>query len=284
MHLAIIGTGAMGGAMARAFLNTGATVTVYNRTRSKTDELVSLGARVADDPAEALASAEGTIFALTNADSLHDLARGYLASGFSGEARALSVSVLTPQEFEQIRREFAGYGIRLSEVAVGAYPEHVRNRQADCLLAAENQDKAFWKDVIGLLGDCHELDAPGDASKAYMAFCIPYMFQPLAAAYALAVMERLGLPSAMVPKLLASNPTIASASASILADEMLRKDYHRSQFSIDNFVDMSDQVIRFTTDLGINIELLQCIRDQFHEVSLRGMGKLDVPAIFEHFK
>ncbi len=53
MNLGWIGLGSMGLAMARNALRAGHSLTVYNRTRSRADELALLGARVAGTPGEA---------------------------------------------------------------------------------------------------------------------------------------------------------------------------------------------------------------------------------------
>lgn len=47
-----VGTGRMGFAMASRLLAAGANLTVYNRTRSKAEPLVALGAKIVDTPAE----------------------------------------------------------------------------------------------------------------------------------------------------------------------------------------------------------------------------------------
>ena len=55
MHVAVIGTGIMGGGVARTLLREGFDVTVWNRTRAKAEPLADDGARVADTVAEAVA-------------------------------------------------------------------------------------------------------------------------------------------------------------------------------------------------------------------------------------
>ncbi|WP_431029307.1 NAD(P)-dependent oxidoreductase [Lysinibacillus sp. LZ02] len=51
--IAFIGTGVMGASIVKHLLHAGHELTVYNRTKSKTDALVALGARWAATPAEA---------------------------------------------------------------------------------------------------------------------------------------------------------------------------------------------------------------------------------------
>jgi 3-hydroxyisobutyrate dehydrogenase-like beta-hydroxyacid dehydrogenase len=53
MKVGFIGLGNMGTGMARNLINAGHDLTVYNRTRSRAEPFASLGAKIADTPAEA---------------------------------------------------------------------------------------------------------------------------------------------------------------------------------------------------------------------------------------
>ncbi len=81
MHVAILGTGKMGGAMARRLKSVGHELTLWNRTRERAEAL-GVG-RVAATPAEAVAGAEVVISMLTDADAVR---AAYL--GDNGAAKA----------------------------------------------------------------------------------------------------------------------------------------------------------------------------------------------------
>ena len=66
MKVGFIGLGQMGIGIARNLLRAGHTVTVYNRTRSRAEELADEGARVADSPAEAARDAEALVTMLAD--------------------------------------------------------------------------------------------------------------------------------------------------------------------------------------------------------------------------
>jgi len=68
MRVAIIGTGKMGGAMARRLKSQGHELTLWNRTRERAEAL-GVG-RVAETPAEAARDAEVVISMLTDADAV----------------------------------------------------------------------------------------------------------------------------------------------------------------------------------------------------------------------
>ncbi len=53
MKVGFIGLGSMGSGMARNLIQAGHSLTVFNRSRSRTEEFQSLGAKVAGTPSEA---------------------------------------------------------------------------------------------------------------------------------------------------------------------------------------------------------------------------------------
>ena len=61
MRVGFIGLGKMGSAMARNLIKAGHALVVYNRTRSRAEELQPLGARIAGTPGEAAREVQALI-------------------------------------------------------------------------------------------------------------------------------------------------------------------------------------------------------------------------------
>lgn len=78
MQIGFIGLGRMGQASAGRLLDAGHDLTVYNRTRSKADELEKKGAKVADSIAEASAGREVVFTMLTDDAALEQVVQGGL--------------------------------------------------------------------------------------------------------------------------------------------------------------------------------------------------------------
>src|SRR5438046_3323198 len=72
MKVGFIGLGMMGSAMARNLIKAGHTLVVFNRTRSRAEELQRLGATVAASPAEAASNAEALITMLADDHAVED--------------------------------------------------------------------------------------------------------------------------------------------------------------------------------------------------------------------
>jgi 3-hydroxyisobutyrate dehydrogenase-like beta-hydroxyacid dehydrogenase len=68
-----IGLGLMGAPMAANLLRKGYSVTVYNRTAGKADELIGLGAEIADSPAEAARVSEVIITMISNDPAVEEV-------------------------------------------------------------------------------------------------------------------------------------------------------------------------------------------------------------------
>jgi 3-hydroxyisobutyrate dehydrogenase len=78
MHVAVLGTGTMGGGIARTLLREGFDVTVWNRTREKATPLAEPGATVADSPAAAVERADAVITILFDEEAVAASAREFL--------------------------------------------------------------------------------------------------------------------------------------------------------------------------------------------------------------
>ena len=72
--------------MASRLAESGYDLVVYNRTRSKSDEVAQLGARVAGSPAEAAADADVVMLSLADQDVVASMLR-WLTSSRDGSRR-----------------------------------------------------------------------------------------------------------------------------------------------------------------------------------------------------
>ncbi len=73
MDIGFIGLGQMGSAIARNLTEAGHTLKAYNRTRSRAEELQSLGVRVAETPSEAASHAEALITMVADDRAMEDV-------------------------------------------------------------------------------------------------------------------------------------------------------------------------------------------------------------------
>jgi 3-hydroxyisobutyrate dehydrogenase-like beta-hydroxyacid dehydrogenase len=97
MKVGFIGLGNMGAAIAHNLIKAGHDLTVYNRTRSRAEAFVSLGARIAETPAEAAVGREALITMLANDAAVEDVifsTRDPQRSNDTGMVRGAAIEAL----------------------------------------------------------------------------------------------------------------------------------------------------------------------------------------------
>jgi len=119
----LIGLGRMGTPIARRLLDRGFRLVVYNRTPTKSDELVALGASRAESPA-ALARAVdgGVVFTLlTDAKAVRSVLFGRkgLARGMRPGALVVDLSTIAPEESRAIAARLAERGVGFVDAPLG---------------------------------------------------------------------------------------------------------------------------------------------------------------------
>jgi 3-hydroxyisobutyrate dehydrogenase len=91
--VAVLGTGIMGAGMARNLAAAGLDVTVWNRSAEKARPLAEAGARVAEDPASAVAGADVVLTMLFDADAVEQVMGPVLPAVPDGAVWAQSATV-----------------------------------------------------------------------------------------------------------------------------------------------------------------------------------------------
>ncbi|MFI6761266.1 NAD(P)-binding domain-containing protein [Micromonospora sp. NPDC050417] len=123
-RVAVIGTGAIGGAVVRRLLDGGHEVTVWNRTESRTTELVAAGARRARSVREALSTAALALLTLKDypavqqclAEQDTDLSGRTIVGMYTGTA---SEARLAAQQATALGAQYLDAGIQAAPETIG---------------------------------------------------------------------------------------------------------------------------------------------------------------------
>jgi len=119
-RIGFIGLGVMGKPMAKNLLAAGYSVTVWNRTRSKMDELLALGAMGADSPKEVAENSDVVITMLADSPDVEEVLLGPL--GIIESARegltAIDMSTISPQVTRRIAEKLAQKGVKILDAPV----------------------------------------------------------------------------------------------------------------------------------------------------------------------
>jgi 3-hydroxyisobutyrate dehydrogenase len=162
--VAVLGTGRMGGAIARRLASTAFDLTVWDRTIPKAQAL-NVG-RVASTPAEAIRDADIVISSLTNAAAVRDVYLGPQgAFGTSDGTLFVEMSTAGPESIEELSREARTRGLRLLEAPVLGSVPAVESGTLAVLVGGSPEDLAQAKPVLEHLGEIHYVGGLGSAAR-----------------------------------------------------------------------------------------------------------------------
>ena len=135
-----LGTGRMGAAMSRRLVDAGKDVTVWNRTRAKTDALAAAGAKVADTIAD-LSAADVVFIMVSSPDDLREVvtgASGLLSAGMLPEI-VVDCSSVSVEASAEIRQALADRGVGFIAAPISGNP-HVVAEGNSILMASGPKD------------------------------------------------------------------------------------------------------------------------------------------------
>lgn len=125
MRVGFIGLGKMGRPMALNLIEAGHEVTLYNRTRSRAEEVAERGGRVADTPAAAASGAEVVVTMLSDDAAVEAVVLGKngVSSGLPRDAVHASMSTISLDLTRRLERAHADAGQAYVAAPVFGRPE-----------------------------------------------------------------------------------------------------------------------------------------------------------------
>lgn len=141
-NIAFLGTGNMGIGMASQLIKAGHLLTVYNRTSSKTDPLVKMGAILAKTPAQAAQNAQ-VIFVMVGDDLASDAIwngkNGVLSGKIAQGTLAIECSTLSYDWVQALSKHLIAKGISYLDCPVTGLPTAAAKGELTLLIGGEKE-------------------------------------------------------------------------------------------------------------------------------------------------
>ncbi|XP_058073977.1 glyoxylate/succinic semialdehyde reductase 2, chloroplastic [Magnolia sinica] len=149
-RVGFLGLGIMGSPMAQNLIKAGCDVTVWNRTKSKCDHLIGLGAKYKASPAEVASSCDVTFAMLADPESAVDVACGRIgaASGMSLGKGYVDISTVDGATSKLISEHIRATGALFLEAPVSGSKKPAEDGQLIFLTAG---DKSLYERVTPFL-------------------------------------------------------------------------------------------------------------------------------------
>lgn len=133
--VSVIGLGSMGSGIAQVLIDAGYQVSVWNRSRSKVDAIVSDGAIGCDSPQDALCANTHTVVCLTDYSAWSEIVNSHRLQKNLKDSCIIKLTTGTIDEVQDHSSFIEEHGGRVIDGAVMCYPRQLGTDDASILIA-----------------------------------------------------------------------------------------------------------------------------------------------------
>jgi 2-hydroxy-3-oxopropionate reductase len=283
--IALVGAGAMGGAIGARLVETGTRLYVYDRDQDKVAALVALGAIGAASAAEAAFKAKAVILSLNSAAIVRAAVFGPqgVAEGASAGTLIIDMSSIDPETTKALASDGAAKGLRWVDSPLSGGIPKVAVGQLTLMQGGTEADVTEAQQLLAnIAANQTHMGGPGAGQTTKMINQVLCGLGFLAVAEATALAEAAGVDVLKIPQALKGG----RADSALLQEYMPRyvaRDYRRTG-RIDNMVkdlNAAQDLARLTH----TAMPLTAICAEIHRMlTAAGLGGEDQAALMEFFK
>jgi 3-hydroxyisobutyrate dehydrogenase len=280
--VALLGLGTMGHGMATNLLKASFSLTVWNRTRAKAEPLVSLGARVAENPAQAAENA-AIVLAMLSDDAASRGAwlgqDGALAAMPPGSI-AVECSTLSPDWIHELHAAVTQRGLRMAEAPVTGSRLQAESGQLNFLVGADDDTHATITPVLQCMSkEILHLGPVGSGAQLKLINNFLCAVQVASFAEALAWMEQTGLRLDTALEFLKRGAP-GSGILSAMSERMTRRTYEVN-FLLRLMAKDQRYAHAAAAHLGVDVSMASPALALFEQAEEQGLGEKDMSAVVE---
>ncbi|KJS00179.1 MAG: oxidoreductase [Peptococcaceae bacterium BRH_c4a] len=283
--IGFIGTGVMGQSMASHLIRAGHTVIVYNRTPSKTEELVRLGA-LREDTAAGLAARCNII--ITMVGYPRDVEEVYLGpGGIINSARPgtylIDMTTSTPALARRIYVEAGARGLHALDAPVSGGDVGAREARLAIMAGGDREDFEVVLPILELMGKNIILQGKAGAGQhTKMCNQIAIASGMLGVCEAMAYARKAGLDPSGVLKSIETGAA-GSWSLSNLAPRMLADNFDPG-FYVKHFIKDMKIALQAAGEMGLTAPGLELAKSMYERLAAEGEENSGTQALFKLYE
>lgn len=285
MKIGIAGIGKMGAAIAQRLMSVGHEVTVWNRTREKTNALAASGAKVAETPAALASSCEAVVTILTDAaaiDAVYNGPQGLLSGNVAGKL-FIEMSTVRPEIQVALAPKVKQKGATIVECPVGGTVGPARDGKLFGFAGGDAGDVARAKPLLEQMCRRVEHVGPSGAGASMkLAINLPLMVFWQAFGEALALCAPLGLEPERIVDIFTDSSggnNVLKGRGAVIAKVLKGGDAGPVAFDIDSMRKDLRSMIDEAKALGAGAPVSERTLECFDQASKEGLGAADMTAL-----
>ena len=232
-RVAFIGLGRMGHGMAGRYLDEGFALTVWNRSKSKADDLIARGARWATSPEDAAIDADAVVTMVADDEASREvwLTKDGAAATMKAGTLAIECSTVSHAHALATARELRSRGLTYIDCPVTGLPEAAAAGKLTLLVGADAADLEKARPYLAPIGNTiRHFGAVGSGTVFKLINNLMGAVQIASLAEGLAIAEQSGLDMKLVTEAL-STGAVASPQVIRHSKRMASRDFSGATFT-----------------------------------------------------
>ncbi len=280
--IGFIGTGVMGKEMARHLIEAGYSVTVYNRTKAKTEELLQMGAKWKDTVTEVAQAAEVIITMIGYPKDVEEVYfgdQGILANVKPG-SYVVDMTTSTPALAEKIYQAAKEKGVYSLDAPVSGGDIGARDAKLTIMIGGDQEVFDVIVPIFEKMGTNIVLQGPAGAGQhTKMANQIAIASSMIATCEAILYAEKAGLDPTTVLKSIAAG-SAGSWSLSNYGPRIIAGNFSPG-FFVKHFIKDMKIALESAQEMGIKIPGLELAKSLYERLAEKGEENSGTHALYK---
>ena len=285
MKIGIIGTGMLGEAVGLHLLDVGYEITVFNRTKEKTENLKKNGAIVVESPKHVAENSDLVIIVVKDADAVNNIVFGNsgLMGGMHDGMCIADMSTVNPNSTKEISEKVTETGIDYLEIPVMGGPNVAIKGKLVLMASGEKIIFEKFKKVFDSIAEqSFYLGNTGTAHSIKLAMNLQISMLALSLSEGITLTEKAGFDPEIFLKVLNSTYFKTGMSEG-KAYKMIKENYEPT-FTLSNLKKDLDTINDAADSWNVELPMAKLARKVYSDAKNAGLGEMDYTGIIEYIK
>ena len=285
VKIGLVGTGMLGEAVGLHLLESGFSLTVYNRTKSKTKNLEQNGALISDTPKHVAESSDLIITCVKDADAVEQVLSGQdgIIAGKHKEMTVADMSTINPSIATNISKKLHDEGINSLEIPVMGGPNVAIHGQLVLMASGDKDVFEAYKEVFDVIANkIFFLGKSGSAHSIKLAMNLQISLLALALAEGIILTKKAGFDPEKFLEIL--NSTYFKTGMSENKAYKMIKDEFEPTFTLKNLKKDLDTITAAAKDFGAILPITERANEIYNDALDAGFGEIDYTGILAYIK
>ena len=285
MKIGIVGTGMLGEAVGLHLLDVGYKITVFNRSKEKTEKLENKGAFVVDSPKNVAENSELVIMVVKDANAVKDVVFGdcgILAGRHEGMCIA-DMSTINPNSTREISKKVTEDGIDYMEIPVMGGPNVAINGKLVIMASGKREVFERFKTIFESIADQSiYLGDTGTAHSIKLAMNLQIAMLALSLSEGITLTKKAGFDPEIFLKVL--NSTYFKTGMSEGKAHKMINDSVKPTFTLANLKKDLDTINDAAESFDVELPMAKIARKIYADATDAGFGDIDYTGIISYIR